>query len=56
MGKISLIGLVLVYKSIKKVWLIRERLRAAHSRRKSYADMRRRNLEFEVNDWVYFKI
>ncbi|WMV45382.1 hypothetical protein MTR67_038767 [Solanum verrucosum] len=28
----------------------------AHSRQKSYADNRRRDLEFEVGDWVYLKI
>ncbi|WMV55086.1 hypothetical protein MTR67_048471 [Solanum verrucosum] len=28
----------------------------AQSRQHSYYDVRRRNLEFEVNDWVYLKI
>ncbi|WMV09170.1 hypothetical protein MTR67_002555, partial [Solanum verrucosum] len=36
--------------------LIRDRLKTAHSRQKSYADNRKRNLEFEVGDWVYLKI
>ncbi|WMV18827.1 hypothetical protein MTR67_012212 [Solanum verrucosum] len=54
--EIALIGPELVYEAIEKVWLIRERLRTAQSRQKSYADMRRRDLEFEVNDWVYLKI
>ena len=27
-----------------------------HNRQKSYTDVRRRPLEFEVNDWVYFKV
>ena len=32
-------------------WLIMK-----HNRQKSYTDVRRRPLEFEVNDWVYFKV
>ncbi|WMV45914.1 hypothetical protein MTR67_039299 [Solanum verrucosum] len=33
-----------------------ERLKMAQSRQKSYADVRIRDLEFDVNDWVYLKI
>ncbi|WMV49376.1 hypothetical protein MTR67_042761 [Solanum verrucosum] len=55
-GEIALIGPELVYEAIEKVRLIRSRLRTAQSRHKSYADVRRRDLEFEVNDWVYLKI
>ncbi|GKV02736.1 hypothetical protein SLEP1_g15133 [Rubroshorea leprosula] len=36
--------------------LIKERLRAAQSRQKSYADRRRRDLEFEVGDHVFLKV
>ncbi|WMV58068.1 hypothetical protein MTR67_051453 [Solanum verrucosum] len=35
---------------------MRCRLKMAQSRQKSYADVRRREIEFEVNDWVYLKI
>ncbi|KAH0652607.1 hypothetical protein KY289_030285 [Solanum tuberosum] len=55
-GEVPLIGLELVHEAIEKIQLIRERLRTAQSRQKSYADVRRRNLEFEVHDWVYLKI
>ncbi|WMV18722.1 hypothetical protein MTR67_012107 [Solanum verrucosum] len=55
-GQISLIGPELVYEAIGNVRLIIERLRTAKSRQKSYADMRRRDLEFKVKDWVYLKI
>ncbi|WMV54862.1 hypothetical protein MTR67_048247 [Solanum verrucosum] len=55
-GEIAPIGPELVYEAIEKVRLIRERLRTAQSWQKSYADVRRRDLEFEVNDWVYLKI
>ncbi|WMV18799.1 hypothetical protein MTR67_012184 [Solanum verrucosum] len=49
-------GPKLVHEAIEMVRLIRERLRMAQSRQKSYADVRRRNLEFDVHDWVYLKI
>ena len=40
----------------EKVRLIRDRLQAAQSRQKSYADNRRRNLTSEVGDNVYLKV
>ncbi|WMV46414.1 hypothetical protein MTR67_039799 [Solanum verrucosum] len=55
-GKFSLLGPEVVYKATEKVLLIRNRLKMAHSRQKSYADNRKRDLEFEVGDWVYLKI
>lgn len=36
--------------------LIKDNLRMAHSRQKYYADARREELEFVVNDWIYLKI
>ena len=38
------------------VHIIRNRLQTAYSRQKSYADQRRRDLEFEEGDKVYLKI
>ncbi|WMV32912.1 hypothetical protein MTR67_026297, partial [Solanum verrucosum] len=55
-GEIILIGPALVHEAMEKVWLIRERLKIAQSRQKSYVDVRSRDLEFEVNDWFYLKI
>jgi len=55
-GEVALIGPELVHEAIEKVRLIRERLRTAQNRQKSYADVRRRDLEFDVLDWVYLKI
>ncbi|XP_071920670.1 uncharacterized protein [Coffea arabica] len=40
----------------EKIKLIRQRLQTAQSRLKSYADNRRKDLEFEVGDHVFLKI
>jgi hypothetical protein len=40
----------------KQVQIIRENLKTAQSRQKSYADNRRRELIFEVGDFVYLKV
>ncbi|GKD30875.1 putative reverse transcriptase domain-containing protein [Tanacetum coccineum] len=49
-GKSSLIGPELVQETTNKVVLIKEKLKAARDRQKSYADNRRKPLEFEVGD------
>jgi hypothetical protein len=36
--------------------MVRENLRVAQSRQKSYADQMRRELSFEVGDFVYLKV
>ena len=53
-GERFTIGLELVRDTSKKVDLIRKRLLTAHSQQKSYADRRRRPLEFEAGDHVFF--
>jgi hypothetical protein len=40
----------------KQVRMIRNNLKAAQSRQKSYADTRRRELNFEIVDYVYLKV
>jgi hypothetical protein len=40
----------------EQVHMVRENLRVAQSRQKSYADHRRRELSFEVGDFVYLKV
>jgi hypothetical protein len=47
-----------LFKRHKKeqVRIIRENLRVAQTRQKSYADNRRRPLEFEEGDYVYLKV
>jgi hypothetical protein len=36
--------------------MVRESLKVAQSRQKSYADKRRRDLSFEVGDFIYLKV
>jgi exosome complex RNA-binding protein Rrp4 len=40
----------------KQVRMIRDNLKIAQSRQKSYADTRRRELVFEAGDYVYLKV
>jgi hypothetical protein len=40
----------------KQVRMVRENLSAAQSRQKSYIDHQRRELSFEVGDFVYLKV
>jgi hypothetical protein len=39
-----------------QVQMIQENLKIAQSRQKSYADKRRRDLSFEIGDFVYLKV
>ena len=55
-GERSITGPALIRDTSEKVSLIRQRLLTAQSRRKSYADVRRRPLEFEVRDHVFLKV
>ncbi|GJY92855.1 hypothetical protein Tco_0508637 [Tanacetum coccineum] len=55
-GESSLIGPELVQETTDKVVLIKEKLKEARDRQKSYADNRRKPLEFEVGDRVMLKV
>ncbi|GJV09887.1 putative reverse transcriptase domain-containing protein [Tanacetum coccineum] len=55
-GEIQLIGPELVQETTNKEVLVRERLKAAKDRQKSYVDNRRKLLEFEVGDQVLLKV
>ena len=55
-GERKLLGPELVQLTVEKVVLIKERLKAAQSKHKSYADNRRRDLEFEVGDHDFLKV
>jgi ribosomal protein L21E len=49
-------GLELIQEAEEEVCIIRENLRVAQTRQKSYADTRRRLLEFKEGDYVYLKV
>ena len=55
-GEGSITGPNLIRDTSEKVILIRQRLLTAQIRQKSYADVRRRPLEFEVGDHVFLKV
>ena len=46
----------MVKDAMDKVKLIHDRMRAAQNRQKSYADNRRRELEFDVGDHVFLEV
>ena len=54
--KSLILGPSLIYKTLEKFHIIRNRLQITHSWEKSYADHRRSDLEFEQGDKVYLKI
>ena len=55
-GESSITGPDLIRDTSEKVSLIRQRLLTDQSRQKSYADVRRQPLEFEVGDHVLLKV
>ncbi|XP_070015226.1 uncharacterized protein [Nicotiana sylvestris] len=55
-AEVPLISPEFVCVALEKVLLIRERLKAAQSRQKSYSDKRHRDLEFMVGDKVFLKV
>ena len=55
-GERQLFGPEIIQEAEEQVQQIRENLRTAQSRQKSYADTRRRLLEFKEGDYVYLKV
>ena len=55
-GEQKLLGPDLVQDAVEKVKLIKERMKTAQSRQKSYSDRRRRDLEFHEGDSVFLKV
>ena len=56
MGESSITGPDMIRDTSEKVSLIRQHLLTAQSWKKSYADVRRRPLEFKVGDHVFLKV
>ncbi|KAL4028363.1 hypothetical protein IC575_011556 [Cucumis melo] len=55
-GEQRLMGLELVQSTNEVVQKIRACMQATHSRQKSYTDVRRKGLEFEVGDKMFLKV
>nr|KYP33728.1 Retrotransposable element Tf2 [Cajanus cajan] len=55
-GELVVVGRELILQTTKKVKLIQERMKTAESRQKSYADKRRKPLEFAEGEHVFLKV
>jgi hypothetical protein len=55
-GDWMVFGPIVLQEAEKQVRMVRENLRVAQSKQKSYTDHRRRELSFEVGDFVYLKV
>jgi hypothetical protein len=52
----QLFGPEIIKEAERQVQVVRENLKVAQSRQKSYADTQRRELTFEEEDYVYLKV
>nr|GEX71222.1 reverse transcriptase domain-containing protein [Tanacetum cinerariifolium] len=52
----QLTGPVIFHETTEKIFQIKSRIQAAHDRQKSYADIRRKTLKFQVGDRVMLKV
>jgi hypothetical protein len=55
-GDKSIIGPEIIQETTLKIKSIQDKMRTAQSRQKSYADKRRRPLEFSEGDHVFLKV
>ncbi|GJU70093.1 putative reverse transcriptase domain-containing protein [Tanacetum coccineum] len=55
-GEAQMTGPELIQETTKKIVLIKQRMQAAQDRQKSYADRKRKPMEFEVGDRVMLKV
>nr|GEU72522.1 putative reverse transcriptase domain-containing protein [Tanacetum cinerariifolium] len=55
-GEAQLTGSKMIQETMVKIVLIKQRIEAAQDRQKSYADLKRKPMEFEVGDRVMLKV
>ncbi|GJW63430.1 putative reverse transcriptase domain-containing protein [Tanacetum coccineum] len=55
-GEAQLTGPEMIQETTEKIVLIKQRIQAARDRQKSYADLKRKPMEFEVGDRVMLKV
>ena len=46
----------MVKETEEKVWVIQQRLKVASDKQKSYADLKRKDIEYEIGDKVFLKV
>ena len=56
LSKKKIIGLDLIQETEEKVKMIRERLKMATDKQKSCGDMRRKDIQYEINEKVFLKV
>ncbi|GKC63358.1 putative reverse transcriptase domain-containing protein [Tanacetum coccineum] len=55
-GEVQLTGPEIVHETTEKIVQIKQRIQAAHDRQKSYADLKRKPMEFQIRDKVMLKV
>ncbi|GJR95961.1 putative reverse transcriptase domain-containing protein [Tanacetum coccineum] len=55
-GEAQILGPELIQETTKRIIQIKQRMQAAHDRQKSYADLKRKPMEFQVGDKVLGKV
>nr|GEX83287.1 putative reverse transcriptase domain-containing protein [Tanacetum cinerariifolium] len=55
-GEAQILGPELIQETTEKIVQIKQRMEAAHDRQKSYADLKRKAMEFQVGDKVMLKV
>ncbi|GJY94291.1 putative reverse transcriptase domain-containing protein [Tanacetum coccineum] len=55
-GEVQLTGPEIVQETTEKIIQVKQRMQAARDRQKSYADLKRKPMEFEVGDKVMLKV
>ena len=56
LNKHKVIGHEIEKETEEKVWIIQQRLKAVSDRQKSYANLKRKDIEYEVGDKVFLKV
>nr|GEU81945.1 putative reverse transcriptase domain-containing protein [Tanacetum cinerariifolium] len=55
-GEVQLFGPELIQEATEKIIQIKQRMQAAHDRQKSYADLKRKPMEFQIRDRVMLNV
>nr|GFC85179.1 hypothetical protein [Tanacetum cinerariifolium] len=55
-GEAQILGPKIIQETTEKIFQIKQRMQAARDRQKSYADLKRKPMEFQVGDTVMLKV